>query len=832
MRIGVRAITETTRKSTTAQKDPATSVGCTGDKPGQTVMDRRPSPSRELDSFAPTDDTLVLAVVSTSVELQLLEDWLQRQRHTRPDLHVKVVQIPAKDPPPGVVTELVEHLQNDGDLTVVPVRALWVPESNLSNRSKLLGLLAGRDPYRPTKRKQRQILRTDPTRARVVAGETAKLAQLRQQWRDTTGEDNERDFARFVTRRAALAIERVEYRLLGPEYKSPRLVKPEILASARFRTGLSNIPGATVEEASKILDELATGWSRLSIDLIPSMGRLIFRRGFDPNLDYDNDQVTAMQQALRTHPAVMLFSHRSNLDTFVLTVALQENRLPRAHIFGGINLAFGLMGPLMRRSGVIFIRRNIADDPLYKYVLKQYVGYIVEKRFNLAWSIEGTRSRTGKMLPPKLGLLSYIADAYLDGRTEDILLQPVSISFDQLHETAEYASYARGGEKAPEGMGWFYNFIKAQGDRDYGKIYVRFADTVSMREYLGAPHDPITAEPGVKRLALQKMAFEVAWRILRATPINATGLVVALLLSTGGAALTLDELHYRLQDDLDYLDRTHTPMTNSAVRLRSREGVRAALDALSGGHPIVRTDGGREPVWRIAPGHEHEAAFYRNSLIHAFLETSIVELALAHAARIADGDRLEAFWVQTFRLRDLLKFDFYFADSMAFRDHIAAELASLPDWQAHVHSGTTGIDLLLHAKRPLVAHTMLRPFFEAYAVVADVLHDAPAAIADKEMTKLALGVGRQYAAQGQLRSDESVSALLFATARQVAADQRLLEPGTNLRQRRTAFLAELHAILQDIERVEQISRQKFATREAQQACTGNSQNGTNGPVGA
>ena len=154
----------------------------------------------------------------------------------------------------------------------------------------------------------------------------------------------------------------------------------------------------------------------------------------------------------------------------------------------------------MRRSGVIFIRRKL-DDPLYKYVLRQFVGYIVEKRFNLSWSIEGTRSRTGKMLPPKLGLLAYVADAYLDGRSDDILLQPVSISFDQLHETAEYAAYARGGEKTPEGLSWLYNFIKAQGERNYGKIYVRFPEAVSMREYLGEPHGPMATDDAAKRLA-------------------------------------------------------------------------------------------------------------------------------------------------------------------------------------------------------------------------------------------------------------------------------------------------------------------------------------------
>ena len=369
-----------------------------------------------------------------------------------------------------------------------------------------------------------------------------------------------------------------------------------------------------------MLDELATGWSRASVDLVSVLGRML-SRGFDPEIDYDEYQVAAMRAGLEAHPAVLLFSHRSYIDGAVVPVAMQENRLPPVHVFAGINLSFGVMGPLIRRAGIIFIRRNIGNDPLYKYVLREYVGYIVEKRFNLSWSIEGTRSRTGKMLPPKLGLMCYVADAYLDGRSEDILLQPVSISFDQLHETAEYAAYARGGEKTPEGVGWLYNFIKAQGERNYGKIYVRFPEAVSMRQYLGAPHGRIAEDEAAKRLALQKMSFEVAWRILQATPVTATGLVSALLLTTRGRALTLDQLHHTLQDSLDYLERKQTPMSTSALRLRTRDGVRAAVDALSNGHPITRVDSGREPVWRIAPDNEHAAAFYRNSVIHAFLET-------------------------------------------------------------------------------------------------------------------------------------------------------------------------------------------------------------------
>ncbi len=217
-------------------------------------------------------------------------------------------------------------------------------------------------------------------------------------------------------------------------------------------------------------------------------------------------------------------------------------------------------------------------------MLKEFVGYIVEKRFNLNWSIEGTRSRTGKMLPPKLGLLAYVADAYLAGRSDDILLQPVSISFDQLHETAEYAAYARGGEKTPESLSWLYNFIKAQGDRNYGKIYVRFPpEAVSMREYLGEPHGTMTEDDAAKRLAMQKMAFEVAWRILRVTPHQRNRSGVGGVARHQRRRLTLGQLHHTLRDSLDYLQRSKTPMTNSALRLRTNEGIRAAVDALSGG---------------------------------------------------------------------------------------------------------------------------------------------------------------------------------------------------------------------------------------------------------
>jgi glycerol-3-phosphate O-acyltransferase len=132
-----------------------------------------------------------------------------------------------------------------------------------------------------------------------------------------------------------------------------------------------------------------------------------------------------------------------------------------------------------------------------------------------------------------------------------------------------------------------------------------------------------------------------------------------------------------------------------------------------------------------------------------------------------------------------------------------------------VRAGGAEIDMLLRAKRPLIATAVLRPYFEAYEILADVLRDVPAEISEKELTKLALGVGRQYVAQNRVRSPESVSALLFATGRLVAADQRLLEPTPDLSERREAFVSELRGILRDMDKVEQTSREQFVIREAE-----------------
>jgi glycerol-3-phosphate O-acyltransferase len=760
--------------------------------------------------------SVLLVQASTPAELRLIQ---QRVAAAHPGADQPLVSL---GPPASPGASLpAEVLARPEETILAPVRVAWLPEEHSGRRAaRLADMLPGRDPYRPSERQQQRILARQPSRARILVGEPATIGALRRHWAEATGGADPDDFGAYVARRATLALDRAEYRLRGPRYKTPSLVKEEILASRRFRAGLSVLRRGqdqdppSLEEAGKILDELAAGWSRRLIDVMPNVGRLIFQRGFDPQIDYDQAQVERLRAALARHPGIMLWSHRSNLDNLVLTAAMQEQGLPPAHVFAGINMAFGPMGALLRRAGVIFIRRSTADDPLYKYVLREYVGYVLEKRFNLSWSIEGTRSRTGKMLPPRLGLLSYAADAYLQGRVDDILLLPVSITFDQLHEIAEYADYARGAVKKPEGFGWLYGFVKAQGAHQYGKVYVRFGEPVPLSLFLGPPGGPVALDPAARRLALQKTAFEVAWRINQGMPVTATAMITTILLAMHGTGLTFEEIRLALGDGLSYLASRSVPQTASARALAAAGPVRATLDALVAGGLVTLVGDGREPVWLIGQEHQLAATFYRNSAVHFLLDTALCELAVLRA-RDEPEDPVGTFWTEIAWLRDLLKFEFYFREREEHRREISAEMSRHdPAWEARLRSGTA--DALLAEMRPLVSQVIVRPFVEAYRLVADVLATEDVASGvdtladDAEVTRRALGLGHQYVAQRRLRSSESVSVLLFGTALQLARNRGLFDPGPELAKKRAAFLAELRDLLRRIDRIEDLALRRYA----------------------
>jgi glycerol-3-phosphate O-acyltransferase len=347
----------------------------------------------------------------------------------------------------------------------------------------------------------------------------------------------------------------------------------------------------------------------------------------------------------------------------------------------------------------------------------------------------------------------------------------------------------------------------------YGDVHLRFGEPISLQKALGPPDPAAEPHPDEESLALQKLAFGVCHRINQATPITPTSLVTLALLGRGDRALSLPEVMESLRNLVAYVRRRDLP-TSEELALDAPESVRRTLDALSVTGIVTCFEEGPEPVWMIAPDAHLSAAYYRNTVAHFFVNGAIAELALLRAAEDGVTDRRREFWDEASRLRDLLKFEFFFADKELWRGELRQELA-LHDaqWEDRLDQGAEAIQGLVPRLRPFHAHRILRPFLEAYRVVGDLLErrDPAAAFDEAAFLKECLGLGRQYVLQHRIRSAESVSQVLFGNALRLARNRQLLGPGdAALADARRGFAAELRESLRRVDAIEALVRARRA----------------------
>jgi glycerol-3-phosphate O-acyltransferase len=594
----------------------------------------------------------------------------------------------------------------------------------------------------------------------------------------------------------------------------PDAVVAEILASPAFQAGLDRLAGATAQSRARLerdaraaLAEMVAVQSDLALGALDRLARFALR-AYD--IEVDTDALDALRSLNRRHGLVFLPSHKSYLDPFILRGALGGAGLPCNHILGGINVSFWPMGPVLRRSGIVFIRRTIKDDAVYKLALRSYLGYLVERRYNLEWYLEGGRSRTGKLRPPRLGVLSYLVEAFRERGVDDVFLVPVSIAYDQLQEVAAMAAEEHGAEKKAESFAWMLQYLKSQGQR-LGKAYVNFGEPVSLRQ--------VRTE---RKLATEKIAFEVLHRINRVTPITPTSLLTLALLGLGDRALTPAEIRSVLDPLLDYVEVRKLPQAGT-VDLTTPNGLRPALDALVSSKVVTRFTDGVEPVFAIGENQHLVAAYSRNRIIHFFVTRAITELVLLHlvhrpVGQAAEGDLGARAWAEALRLRDILKYEFFFAAKPEFAEELRAELAILdPDWERKAED-PTAIAAGLAELPLLLGHRVLGSFLEAYMVVADRLAAAPPGPVDeKAFLDECIGVGGQYRLQQRIHSAESISKELFRNALSLAAGRGLLaEPGSDpdtaadVARRRDAFATEIREI---VDRIDSLRRLAVAALE-------------------
>jgi glycerol-3-phosphate O-acyltransferase len=563
--------------------------------------------------------------------------------------------------------------------------------------------------------------------------------------------------------------------------------------AAELADRLGRDRGSTLGEAAGYLREMSGDHTDRSAELWQKFGNWMLR-GYDQLLDEEG--LARLRHLDRKHTLVFLISHRSYLDGWTMGPQLHALGFSPTFVLGGSNANVFPLTVVSRNSGVVWIRRSTDGLPVYRFALRAYIEQILRNRKNLWWSIEGGRTRTGKLRPPRFGLLKYVVDAVASFDGPEVLLVPVSNVYDQLHEVPTMTAEARGGVKRPETALWFARYALNLRTR-MGRVYVDFGEPVRLRDRLAE----LEAE-GADRV-VERVALDVSHRLNRATPVTPTAAVCVAMLAAD-RALSLSEVLATVAPLADYLQRRGWPIAGAAT-LTDAMTIRRALQDLVSSGVLTSYSGGEETVWAIGPDQHLTAAFYRNGAIHFLVVRAIAELALLSMAEGVSG--AEPAFAETLRLRDLLKFEFFFAGRSEFRAELEAELVLIHP-EATLDAAPDDARSWLQAARLRVAHLVLRPYLDAYWLVAHLL----TALDDDEFDEPrflgeCLRVGRQWALQHRLANEESVTLEVFRTALELARHRALVTSDLpDLAKRRELFAEELRGFVASVAAIAEMPR--------------------------
>ena len=740
-------------------------------------------------------DRLYIIDARNGVERGILLDWIHS---TSGDSEPQWASLDIEDGDHALPVDVLRaRLGGAASRQVVPLRVAWrIPGFDRDRALKLRHLIFG-DPRHPGSLRARLILLRDRRRAQILVGEAATLDTLRDRFcAQTGGGDGEGadspEFAGFVARQAALALDVAERGIRGTRYKVPRFVADGLRTSPKFRAALADLAektgrpvGDLYREARPLMKEVIARPSALFLDLRARLDRMMFG-GYAPEMEVDAAELLKLRSILREHPTAILFTHKTYIDGATPSRLTYENDMPMLHSFGGANLDFAVMGEFFRRSGMIFIRRSFQDQPVYKLVLRHYIAWLLAKRFPLSWAFEGTRSRLGKLMPPKYGLMKYVLDAAHATGTRDVHFVPFVTSFDLIRDVEEYAAEQTGRNKKPESLSWFLGYMKSLKEPS-GRIRLDIGNPVVIDEAPG---------PDDKR-ALEKIAFAVAVEANRVTPLTVTSVMCLILLGLAPRGATAAELLAAIAAVTDWA-RERGIRLSSELESRDDSALSATVDTLVESGLLTRYEAGSENVYSIDPAKHPMASYYRNIIAHHFLDRAMIELALFQLRESGEGDATAAFWAKIDRLRDLFKFEFFYPPRGEHLAAIEAELARIdPVWDRRLASGDRGIAQLIHRCQPVVGHAILLPFAEAYSVVAELLTRArPGDEVDtKTLLDTALVEGRQAYLLRRISSEAAIGKLLFENGLSLMRHMGLAETATpdSLAARR-ALLAELRGL--------------------------------------
>lgn len=582
-----------------------------------------------------------------------------------------------------------------------------------------------------------------------------------------------------TTRRKILVETQKEMRVvLGPRYSSPHSVKETLLRDPQIQEVIEEVARnegidrkKVMSRAYSYLTEIVSNYRYRSIEVAYVLLTWLFTRVFD-GVSVLDKELQDVREIMRIKPVVFISCHRSHLDYLVIPYVLFLHDMVTPHIVAGVNLLFWPLGTFLRSGGGFFIRRSFRGNVLYSICLSKYLEFLLHNRYNVKFFIEGTRSRSGKMLAPAYGILKMVIQAQKNKCCEDIALVPVSISYDEVPEQGAYTKEIGGGQKTRESARELFR-SRSVISKNIGKVYVRIAPPLYTKD--------IVLSESTERdssLVLQKTAFQICKRINDVSPITVKSMVSSVLLANPFTSISLETI-------LDFSKklRSHAEWggcSMSGTEENFSRSVEQTVRRLQTSSIITVNDATVPRTYNCDRRKRLVLNFYKNNGMHFFVIPSIAVWAFLQAVTEVEPTcpaqlLYESIRKRALELRNLLKFEFFFSPTTEFLTEVESHLGHVLKWDASslsqsplslasswidvIHSKNKGLDFLSLYLR------LSADLLESYATVLLYLKsDHKATIERKALVQRILKFAEGINYQAKLNFSESLSIQNYTNA--------------------------------------------------------------------
>ena len=580
----------------------------------------------------------------------------------------------------------------------------------------------------------------------------------------------------MLRRNLLVQLNRHRQSITGPMLKTNLELKESILTGQRFQEFMDtysknrNIPIHQVrKKADGYIEEIAAGYNPAYIKMFSAIVGWILRTMFD-GVSVNSNGLTKVKRLALKGPLVLIPCHKSHIDYLILSYLLYHNNMPVPLVAAGKNLSFWPMGPLFRSGGAFFIRRSFRGAVLYSKVFAEYIHKLLEEGHNIEQFIEGGRSRTGKLLMPKLGLLSILLNAFKNGACEDMIIVPIYIGYDRVLEEKSYLQELEGGKKEPETL---KGVIKARKflKKRYGKIYIQFHNPLSMNELLDKLGTPLVEmKPKDQNALCRNLGYRIINAINRSAVVTAYGLVAGAILNCSRERFSYGQIISIVETYIKHLAAQEAKLADTLI-LDQVHSVEHALDAFvqskfiepaSKDKSIPHSD--RDYLVNVARRPSLE--YYKNNCIAFFIPAAFTALAILEK----DAFQFSATDLHAdYRfLQNFFKFEFaYDLDKSAefkvrksikafIDDAILMPHQTIPDTYNVTSSGFRKLRLY---------SIFLKTYFESYWIVLNFLqNNSIKSIKKKDRLKKIYNYGSRMYKRHEIALPEALSKVGFQNA--------------------------------------------------------------------